>query len=100
MSSSVTPYIAECQRILESSGLEFKMHSYGTSLSGNWYQVNEVIGLCHEKVHSMGCPRISTSIRIGTRKDKVSSMKAKVESVERYLQVHHLSFCGDALLSL
>lgn len=38
-----------------------------------------------EAVHKMGCPRVATDIRIGTRIDKDSSNKHKKSSVERYL---------------
>ena len=40
---------------------------------------------CHEVVHLMGAPRISTSIRIGTRTDREQSMEDKVQSVEKKL---------------
>ncbi|KAL7409920.1 hypothetical protein BDY24DRAFT_401511 [Mrakia frigida] len=67
---SVGPQIAECQRILEKSGLTFHMHGYGTNLEGPWSAVTKAIGDCHAAVHAMGTPRIATDIRIGTRTDK------------------------------
>ncbi|EPQ57872.1 hypothetical protein GLOTRDRAFT_56340 [Gloeophyllum trabeum ATCC 11539] len=67
---SVAEYIAECQRILEKSGLHFKMHGYGTNLEGPWSAVCKAIGDCHAAVHAKGAPRIATDIRIGTRVDK------------------------------
>ena len=36
---------------------------------------------CHEQIHEMGAPRISTSIRIGTRTDREQTMRDKIESV-------------------
>jgi len=36
-----------------------------------------------ERVHAMGAPRISCSIRLGTRTDREQSMRDKVSSVER-----------------
>ena len=32
--SSVAKYIAECQRVLDRSGLTYNMHGYGTNLEG------------------------------------------------------------------
>lgn len=39
-----------------------------------------------EAVHAMGCPRIATDIRIGTRTDKSSSNEHKRESVKAFLR--------------
>lgn len=68
--SSVAEYIAECQKVLEKSGLRFKMHGYGTNLEGPWGQVSRAIHDCHAAVHALGAPRVATDIRIGTRTDR------------------------------
>ena len=49
------------------------------------HTVMAAIKRCHEVVHLMGAPRISTSIRIGTRTDREQSMEDKVQSVEKKL---------------
>lgn len=68
--SSVAEYIAECQTVLQKSGLTFKMHGYGTNLEGPWNQVCKAIHDCHAAVHQLGAPRIATDVRIGTRTDR------------------------------
>ncbi|KAI6150649.1 hypothetical protein BKA82DRAFT_4118121 [Pisolithus tinctorius] len=68
--SSVAEYIAECQKVLQKSGLTFKMHAYGTNLEGRWTEVCKAIHDCHVAVHQLGAPRIATDIRIGTRTDR------------------------------
>ncbi|CAH7666890.1 hypothetical protein PPACK8108_LOCUS1252 [Phakopsora pachyrhizi] len=83
--SSVGRYIAECQRVLEKTGLEYKLHGYGTGIEGDWDEVMSAIKACHQAVHDMGCPRVATDIRIGTRMDKKSSLDLKVKSVENHL---------------
>jgi len=87
--TSVAEYIAECQRILEKSGLTFKMHGYGTNLEGPWSEVTRVIHDCHAAVHAQGVPRIATDIRIGTRTDREtapgSGNAGKVKRVEEIL---------------
>lgn len=83
---SVSKYIAECQRVLEKSGLKYELHGYGTGLEGEYGEVMKVIEQCHEAIHAMGCPRIATDIRIGTRTDKQGSLAAKVSSVKNILQ--------------
>ena len=37
---------------------------------------------CHEEVHKMGAPRISSTLRFGTRIDREQTMEEKVKSVE------------------
>jgi uncharacterized protein (TIGR00106 family) len=82
---SVSSYVAECQRVLTELGLPHQMHPYGTVVEGDWDQVFAALRLCHERVHAMGAPRISTSIRLGTRTDRDQSMQDKLDSVQRLL---------------
>ena len=84
---SVSSYVAECQRIIEKAGLEYQMHAYGTNVEGEWDEVFAVVKQCHEQVHAMGAPRVSTSMRIGTRIDRDQSMADKVQSVEAKLSL-------------
>jgi uncharacterized protein (TIGR00106 family) len=41
---------------------------------------------CHETLHEMGVPRISSSLRFGTRVDREQTMDDKVRSVEEKLR--------------
>jgi uncharacterized protein (TIGR00106 family) len=82
---SVSKEIAACERVLAEAGLKTKLHAYGTNIEGEWDDVFAAIKRCHEVVHSMGAPRVSSSLRFGTRVDRVQTMDDKVESVERKL---------------
>lgn len=86
---SVAEYIAECQRVLQKSGLVFKMHGYGTNLEGPWSKVAQAIHDCHAAIHAMGAPRIATDVRIGTRIDREIAAgkgnEGKVKRVEAIL---------------
>jgi len=82
---SVSEYIAACQRVLKESGLNHEMHMCGTNIEGEWDEVMAAVKKCHEVVHQMGAPRISTTIRLGTRTDKNQSMEEKVKSVSQKL---------------
>ncbi len=42
--------------------------------------------MTHEHVHEMGAPRITTTIKLGSRTDRVQSMADKVESVRNKLR--------------
>ena len=78
---SLSPYIAACQRILTDAGLQIRLHAYGTNIEGEWDAVMAAIKACHEKVHAMGAPRISTTLKLGTRVDKSQTMDEKVQHV-------------------
>ena len=78
---SVSKYIAACQIIFKKAGLNTQMHAYGTNLEGDWDTVFEAIKDCHETAHEMGAPRITTTIKLGTRIDREQTMEDKVQSV-------------------
>lgn len=82
---SLSPYIAECQRILTGLGLKHELHAYGTNIEGEWETVMDAIKRCHVHVHEMGAPRITTTLKLGTRVDRDDSITAKVDSVARLL---------------
>ena len=79
---SVSEYVAACERILKEAGLNPQLHAYGTNVEGPWDAVMAALKRCHEAVHEMGAPLISTTMRLGTRADRSESIAAKVKSVE------------------
>jgi uncharacterized protein (TIGR00106 family) len=82
---SVSTYIVECEKILKAAGLKTHLHAYGTNIEGEWETVFSAIQQCHQRIHEMGAPRITTTIKLGTRTDKVQTMEDKVRSVEEKL---------------
>ncbi len=82
---SLSKYVAACQPILSEAGLNPKLHGYGTNIEGEWDVVFEAVKRCHERVHEIGAPRITTTIKLGTRIDRESSLEDKVKSVQRKL---------------
>jgi len=82
---SVSKEIAACERVFAEAGLQTKLHAYGTNIEGEWDKVFAAIKRCHEVVHAMGAPRISSSLRFGTRTDRPQTMDDKVRSVEEKL---------------
>jgi uncharacterized protein (TIGR00106 family) len=83
---SVSKYIAECEKILSEAGLKTHLHAYGTNIEGEWEDVFTAIKRCHERVHEMGAPRISSTIKLGTRTDRDQTMEDKIKSVQEKLQ--------------
>lgn len=84
---SVSEYVAACQKIIQSAGLSHQMHAYGTNIEGEWDDVFAVVKACHEEVHRLGAPRITTSMRVGTRIDREQSIRDKIDSVEKKLSL-------------
>ncbi len=79
---SVSKYIVACEKVLKEAGLKTHLHSYGTNVEGEWEEVFTAVKKCHEIVHEMGAPRISSTLRVGTRIDKNQTMEDKIKSVE------------------
>lgn len=89
--ASVSAQIADVQRLMAKSGLQYSMHSAGTTLGkwvegisnyfyanvpkwqanvaieGSWDEVMKVIGQAHGILHDKGIVRIQTDIRVGSR---------------------------------
>lgn len=83
---SLSGYVAACERILAETGLSYELHANGTNLEGEWDEVTAAIKRCHETLHGMGVPRISTVVTIGTRSDREQRMADKVSSVRAKLR--------------
>jgi uncharacterized protein (TIGR00106 family) len=78
---SVSEYVVACEKVLTNAGLSTRLHAYGTNVEGDWDAVFEAIKRCHQVVHEMGAPRISTTIKVGTRIDRDQTMQDKIDSV-------------------
>jgi uncharacterized protein (TIGR00106 family) len=78
---SLSTYVASCERVIRDAGLEPRLHAFGTNVEGEWDQVFAAVKRCHEVMHQMGAPRVSTTIRLGTRVDREQSLDEKVRSV-------------------
>ncbi len=78
---SLSPYVAACESIFKNAGLKTALHAYGTNVEGEWDDVFAAVKKCHETLHAMGAPRISTNVRLGTRTDRAQTMEDKVRSV-------------------
>ena len=83
---SLSTYVAACEKILKGAGLKTALHAYGTNVEGEWDSVFAAIKRCHEVVHEMGAPRISTTIKLGSRTDRNQSMEDKIKSVNGKLK--------------
>ena len=82
---SLSEYVAACERVLRDAGLEPRLHAFGTNVEGEWDAVSGAVRRCHEVVHEMGAPRVSTTIKLSTRMDREQTLSDKVNSVRAKL---------------
>ncbi|GAB4546490.1 MAG: MTH1187 family thiamine-binding protein [Thermodesulfovibrionia bacterium] len=82
--SSIGDEIAKVMRIVDSSGMPYKINPMGTVVEGKWDDVMGLIKRCHNAVLKSG-ERVITTISIDDRKGKPNRIEEKVRSVERRL---------------
>jgi len=82
--TSLSDFVVACQRELKLRGeeLNFQLTAMGTIIEGDLDRILEVIRKLHEVPFNHGAMRVSTTIRIDDRRDKVGSIEQKVKSVE------------------
>jgi len=81
---SVSQYVAECLRIVEASGINYRINPMATVIEGDYDQVMGVIKKCHMRVMEL-CPRVVTTVRIDDRKGRKDMLDSKIRSVEMAL---------------
>jgi uncharacterized protein (TIGR00106 family) len=59
------------------------LHAFGSNVEGSGTPVMAAVRHCHETVHEMGAPRVSTSLKLSTRTDRAQTLDDKVKSVQR-----------------
>lgn len=82
--ASLSRYIAAVLKIVEDSGIHYKIHPMGTVIEGDIDDVFLVIKMCHQKMLKYS-DRVLTNITIDDRKGATNRIAGKVASVEREL---------------
>jgi uncharacterized protein (TIGR00106 family) len=81
---SLSPYVARCLDVIDSSGLVYRCHAMGTVLEGELDDVLAVVRRCFETL-AVDCNRIELGLKIDYRKGRTGGINAKVASVEEKL---------------
>src|SRR5208283_5472110 len=82
---SVAPYVAHCLEIVAVSGLDYRLHSMGTTLEGDWDACFAVVRQCFEALQPE-CDRISVSIKVDYRKGPGGRLESKVQHVQELVK--------------
>ena len=77
---SVSQYVARAVKIIQDSGLPYKLGSMGTSIEGDWNEVMDVVSRCFEELKK-DCNRVYLGLTGDYRKGGSQRIAAKVESV-------------------
>lgn len=80
----VKKLIAEALKIVDESGLSYKLGAMHTTIEGDSDRVMEVILQCHRRVLELA-PRVLTNITIDERKGATGRLEGKVKDVEQVL---------------
>ncbi len=79
---SLSKYVKIAHEVLVEADLNATLHSYGTGVEGDYDDVSAAIKKAMEALHEAGVPRLSVSVKIGSRTDKEQTMQNKIESVK------------------
>ncbi len=80
--TSLSHYVAGCMEIMESrKDVSYQLTPMGTVMEGPLDKVFEVARALHEVPFGKGASRVLTTLKIDDRRDKLSTMAGKVESV-------------------
>lgn len=80
--SSIGDKLAEVLKLVDASGIPYKVNPMGTVIEGEWDELFRLIRQCHESVMKKG-ERVVTTISVDDRKEKPNRLDEKVKSVER-----------------
>jgi uncharacterized protein (TIGR00106 family) len=78
---SLSRYVARSLKIVEQSGLDYRLTAMGTIVEGELEQVLDVMKQCLEAMAS-DCDRVSCSAKLDYRAGDQRRLEAKVRSVE------------------
>jgi uncharacterized protein (TIGR00106 family) len=82
--SSISGRLSEVLKIVDSSGLPYKVNPMGTVVEGEWDELFALVGKCHASVMKEE-ERVMTHITIDDRKGMPNRLDQKVKSLEKRL---------------
>ncbi len=84
---SVSKYVARAVEVLQQEkGIRYELTAMGTIIEGDLDKILMAAKKMHEALFQQEAARVLTTIRIDDRRDKATSMKAKVDSLKRELE--------------
>jgi len=81
---SLSRPVSAILKIIDGSGLDYRFHSMGTTVEGEWDEVFGLIKRCFEKMKKFS-GRVSLTVKVDYRKGAKSRLESKIKSVETKL---------------
>jgi uncharacterized protein (TIGR00106 family) len=78
---SISADVADLVKIIDASGLDYRLTAAGTILEGGWDQVMEVARKCHAEMRKK-TERVVTFMKVDDYGDRTGRLTAAVASVE------------------
>lgn len=78
--SSGSEYVARAVKVIQESGLAYRLHSMGTCLEGDWEPVMSVVTRCFRELER-DCGRVYLTLNADYRQGTSPRMESKVQSV-------------------
>ena len=82
---SLAPYVARAVKIVRESGLPYELGPMGTVIEGEFDQVMETIGRCHDDLRR-DCDRVYLTVAVDSRSGEAGRIRGKVDSVGELLK--------------
>ncbi len=82
--ASGSEHVAKVIKMVDESGLPYKVNAMGTVVEGEWDEVMGLIKKCHQLLANQA-ERVITEIRIDDRKARSNRIEGKVASIEKIL---------------
>ncbi len=96
---SLSSFVAEILKVIDDSGITYRLHPMGTVLEGDWESVMAVVDACFQRAARLA-GRVSLSLKIDYRAGEASRLESKVQTVEaklgRRLRTANQEAGGDA----
>ena len=85
--TSLSQYVAQAVKILENEkDVKYQLTPMGTVIEGELAHILSLAQKMHESAFASGAMRVVTVMKIDDRRDKPSTMSAKVAAVKQKLQ--------------
>ena len=78
---SISADVAELLKIIDSSGLDYRITAAGTIIEGNWEQLMDLAGRCHEEMRKK-TERVVTYMKVDDYANRTGRLNSMVASVE------------------
>jgi len=81
---SISSDVADLVKIIDASGLDYRLTTAGTIIEGSWDQLMKLAKDCHSEMRKK-TERVVTFMKVDDYADRTGRLTAAVESVEKKL---------------